>query len=455
MLKFSAHPSGKRTLPLTRQSLENYIAVEQRKTIFFLKVQTTALLSLAVVIFAISAVILGLYFYTAPVSFSKRGWVHVRNLTPVVGVETHVSGALEQVFASPGQLVQKGELLAAVQTGSIKLDYEKARRDFADKIVELHCLASLQHNRSAFKLPYDAQLLVDQIEGEFDVLYRVEQCERELLRNVIADQSLEETIAAFEDQVRLLENVVKIRGAIKNTAGSSVIIELDIAEDFTFPFGDDQTALREAYRDQYFPMMQLAQVKQELHKTRKEYFLRKLQKEKELDIAIEQTTDEMRYLNKRLRELNKQLENNFIYASITGTIIGSTVPKTGTYYKEHEAVFKLQPIDNEFQISIALDEEDSDRFTIGTPTMVSFGQQQENYKPLMATTIAVLRNPGGTLEAILNLKGNAKRNAEIILASGYRGEGAQRLPANIITGQSMAWQSIRDIIFRKATNGSI
>ncbi|MFK5996808.1 MAG: hypothetical protein QM492_01735, partial [Rhodobacterales bacterium] len=53
----------------------------------------------------------------------------------------------------------------------------------------------------------------------------------------------------------------------------------------------------------------------------------------------------------------------------------------------------------------------------------------------------------GQLEAILDLSGNSKQNADVILASGYRGEGEQRLAASVTTGQSSVWQSIREIVF--------
>lgn len=455
MRKLVTNPSGLRTLPLTRQSLEDLIVAGQKKTALFLKLQTIALFMFATLVLFVAGFSLVGAFYNAPISFSKRSWVQVRNLTPIVAVHARVGGVLEQVFVSQGQLVQKGELLGAVQTTSIKLDYEETRQDFADKIVELHCLGTLLSGKSVFKLPYDAQILVDRMVGGGDVSYRVDQCERELLRNVIADQSLEETIAALEDQARLLENVVKIRAQIKNIPDPGSAFEPEREEDAEFLFGADQDALQKAYRDQYFPMMQLAQVQQELQKNRAEYFSRKLQKEKILNATIEQTAQEMRYLDKRLRELSKQLENNFIYASITGTVVGSKVSKVGVFLKEHETVFELQPIESQFQVAISIDETDSDRFKIGTPATVSLEKNLQKIGRLKATTVAVIRRPSGKLEAILDLEGNAKENAEIILASGYRGEGEQRLPANITSGQGKAWQSIHDIILGNADRGSI
>ena len=59
---------------------------------------------------------------------------------------------------------------------------------------------------------------------------------------------------------------------------------------------------------------------------------------------------------------------------------------------------------------------------------------------LSATTVAVLRKQNGTLEAVMGLDGNSKRNADIILVSGYQGEGVQRLPAIITTGQDKIWR---------------
>jgi multidrug resistance efflux pump len=450
-----AKQAAGKNLPLTRESLDEFIAAAQRKATFFVRLQSAILLMSATLVFIISAITLIWAFYNAPVSFAKRSWIQVRNLTPVIAVNTRVNGVLEQVFVSHGQLVQKGELLAAVQTTSIKLDYEQTQRDFADKIVELHCLGLLLSNKSVFKLPYDAQILVDQMVGQADVSYRAKQCERELLRNVVADQLLEETIAALEDQSRLLKTVVKIRGQIKTMSSLGPKLELGLAEDTEFAWGGDQEALRRAYHDQYFPMMRLAEVEQKLKSSRREYFSRKVQKEEDLTAAIEQTTQEMRYLDKRLRELDKQLKNNFIYASTTGTIVGSKVSKVGAFLNENETVFELQPIENQFQVAVSIEEEDSDRFKTGTLATVSLEKNLEKTGQLKATTVAVLRKPSGKLEAVLDLDGNAKENAEIILASGYRGEGEQRLPANIIVGQSKTWRSSGNIIFGTAVDGSI
>jgi multidrug efflux pump subunit AcrA (membrane-fusion protein) len=455
MGKFRPRRSDQRSLPLTRQNFENFINAQQQKSIMLLKFKSILLLGFAVPIFLLAAFILILHFYNAPIVFSMRSWVNVRNLTPIVTVETPVSGALEQVFVSQGQFVQKGELLGAMQTASIKLDYEETRRNFVGKIVELHCLASLQSHSSVFKLPYEAQILVDQMAEQYDGAYKIEQCERELLRNVIADQSLEETIAALEDQSRLLKNIIKVRGAIENTFDPSSTDPFDLSEDFEFPFGEDQTALKKAYRDQYFPMLQFAQVQQKLQEVRKEYFLRKLQKEEELDAAIEQTTQEMRYLDGQLRELNKRLEDNYIYASITGTVVGSKVSAVGAYYKEDETIFKLQPIENKFQVSIILDNENSHRFEVGSSTTISLINNQDESSLLKATTVTVVRKPNGKLEAILDLEGNSKRNAEIILATGYHGEGSQRFPANVTIGHQKPWNAISRIIFRKPSVGTI
>ncbi|MBL4749860.1 MAG: HlyD family efflux transporter periplasmic adaptor subunit [Amylibacter sp.] len=449
MGKFRLRQFGQRNLPLARQDLVDFIDTQQKKSSILLKLQSVLLLGFAVPIFLLAAFILIFYFYNAPIIFSMRSWVQVRNLTPVVTVETPVSGALEQIFVSQGQLVKKGELLGAIQTASVKLDYEETRRNFVDKIVELHCLVSLLSHSSVLKLPYDAQILVDQMAGQYDGTYKIEQCERELLRNIIADQSLEETIAALEDQSRLLKNIVKLRGAIENTFGPSVTNPFDLDEDFEFPFGEDQAALKKSYRDQYFPMLQFAQVQQKLQEVRKEYFLRKLQKEDELEAAIKQTTQEMRYLDKQLRDLNKKLEDNYIYASITGTVVGSTVSKVGAYFKEDDTIFKLQPIENKFQVSILLNEENSHRFEIGASTTIALANNLEGNNQLKAKTVTVVRKTNGKLEAILDLEGNSKRNSEIILATGYRGEGSQRFPANITIGHQKAWNTISRIILRK------
>jgi multidrug resistance efflux pump len=451
MRRFGARKSGVGTLPLSRQNLKDLIAAEQKKLTAIQYFQASMLLLSAAIIFAVAFIILVLNFYAVPINFSQRGWVHVRNLTPVVSIETHVNGALEQVFVSRGQLVQKGELLGAVQTASIKLDYEETQREYAFKIIELHCFVSLQSNKYVFKLPYDAQKLVDQILDQFDISYRVNQCERELLRNATADHSLEEAIAALEDQSRLLENIANRRDPIARPPRSNLNIIYEGEADAEHPMDTNRPDMKTGAGDQFHPIVEFMQVRQKLQAMRKNYFFRKLQKEEKLGSAIEQMTQDMRYLDKRLRELNKQLDDNFIYATITGTIVGADIAKAGTYYKKFESVFALQPIENEFQVSIALKEEDADKFAVGTPALVALSNNQMTPEPLTATTVAVLRKPNGKLEAILDLEGSAKRNAEILLASGYRGEGAQRLPANITTGQGEIWKSISDVFMKKST----
>jgi len=166
-------------------------------------------------------------------------------------------------------------------------------------------------------------------------------------------------------------------------------------------------------------------------------------------------TQEIRYLDKKLHELNKQLDNNFIYASITGTVVGANIAKAGTYYEKFESVFELQPIENEFQISIVLDEGDINKFKTGTPSTITLDKTPKHKGQLSATTVAVLRKPNGTLEAVLDLDGHSKRNADIILASGYHGEGVQRLPANITTGQDKIWKSISDLVLKEPVVGSL
>lgn len=194
-------------------------------------------------------------------------------------------------------------------------------------------------------------------------------------------------------------------------------------------------------------MIQLTKVQQKLQETRKEYFFRKLQKADELKMAIKRATQDMRYLDMRIRELKKQLDDNFIYASISGRIIEMKQAKTGAYIDKNTEIFKLQPIENEFQMSIDLADEDSSRFAIGTPAVISLETHQQQLGQIIAKTAAIVRKSNGHLEAILDLSGNSKQNADVILASGYRGEGEQRLAASVTTGQSSVWQSIREIVF--------
>jgi multidrug resistance efflux pump len=271
----------------------------------------------------------------------------------------------------------------------------------------------------------------------------------------MADQSLEESIAAFEDQSRLLQSIVKRSGLIEKSDGSDSNIILETIDGAEVPFEKHHTAISNSEEDQYHTLAQFAQTRQELQKARTEYFQRKLQKEEDLGTAIDLATQEIRYLDQKLRELNKQLDNNFIYASITGTVVGANIAKAGTYYEKFEPVFELQPIKNEFQISIVIDEADINKFKTGTPSTITLDKTPTHKGQLSATTIAVLRKPNGSLEALLNLDGDSKRNADIILASGYRGEGEQRLPANITTGQDKIWRSISELVLKEPANGSL
>ncbi len=455
MPRFSEKRKSLGTLPLSLQNLENFIAVEQKKAAISQYFQASVFLLSAAIIFVIAAIILVLNFYASPVHFSKRGWVNIRNLTPVVAVKTRVDGALEQVFVSQNQIVQKGELLGAVQTDPIKLDYKETQREFALKVVELHCFVSLQSNKSAFELPYNAQILVDKMGEQYDVTHRAKQCEREVQRNAIADQALEESIAAFDDQFRFLQNIVKQHGFGEESA--SPILENVYETSEGNPSSTHQNLIdKEADESgQNNPLIQFVQIHQELQKTRKEYLLRRLQKQEELDSAIQQATQELRYLEKRLRELNEQLDNNFIYATITGTVVGTNIAKPGTFFEKFESVFELQPIENEFQVSIPVEEEDVEKFITGTPAIVTLDSKtRNNAGQLIATTVAVLRKPNGKLEVVLDLDGDTKRNAKTILASGYRGEGIQRLSASITTGQEEIWKSVGDIVLGKAVMNS-
>ena len=200
--------------------------------------------------------------------------MRVSNLTPVKDVITPASGVLNKVFVSVGQCVQKGAILAYVRMDDIQLDYDDTKKDFVEKIVELHCLTSLKVNKSAFKLLYDAQLFVDYMTGSEDLKYKTDQCERELLKNARLDQALEEVVASLEDQVCVLDIVVKLRGLI-----TTELDEIDNEEDGgTFTFGADQGELRKTYYDKYFPLMQFAIAQQDLREARASFFLTAIRK---------------------------------------------------------------------------------------------------------------------------------------------------------------------------------
>lgn len=368
--------------------------------------------------------------------------MQIRNLTPVVAVPVMVGGVLDEVFVSQDQLVQKGELLGAVKADAIRLDIVETQRDLALKILERHCFIMLKENRLGHSLPQASALMVDQTVGHENFVKKLTQCQKQQLRTQTKNQSLEEMIAALEDQSRLLETVVKVRNAIEPARNGLRNDDTQLDADYVFPFGGDQSTLQKAYRDQYFPMMRLAQVQQELRGARAEYFSRKVQIEEDLTAAIKLAEQEIRYLDERLRQLGKQLENTFIYASITGKVVASERTKVGMLFKKHETVFELLPLKSDFQVSISLEDKDSHRFEVGTTASVYLENGNNRYGPIEAITAAVLRKADGKLEAILNLDGNASENAKAILASGYIGQGQQRLRGSITSGEDKIWQAV-------------
>jgi multidrug efflux pump subunit AcrA (membrane-fusion protein) len=441
--------SKKSGLLLTRQNLAKIIVVEQKKTVFWSKIQTISLLSFAAVIFVMAATILTASFYNAPILFAKNGWVNVRNLTPIEDIQAEIGGVIENIFVSQGQIVQKGELLGAIKTDSIRLDYADAQINFADKVLELHCLVSLQSGKSSYVLPYDAQVLIDTMTAQANISNKRKTCERELLRNAIAEQFVVETIAALEDQFRLLNQLVKDRSFAKQTFDTLNDSALIAKEGENSKLNNDNTKAGLAYNEQFKTATQFAQVQRELQITRKEYFFRKLQKEKDLSSAIKQTTQEIRYLDKRLRELKDQLAKNFIYASRTGTIVPSKIVEVGSSINQYDAVFKLQPVEKKFRFSIPIEDLTNNSFAVGTHVTISLSNHHKRYEPLEAETIAIERKPNGKLEAVMEILGDPDEATKIILASGFKDIGEQRIPATITSGQTKTWQSIKDIIFKR------
>ncbi len=425
-------------LPKVLQSIDVLVSTNERKIAFAKQGKAFLLFIIATGILLFGAFLMMLQFYNASLQYSKASWIQVRNLTPIKVVSAPSMGVLDKVFVSSGQLVQKGALLASLRMDDLQLELDETKRKFAEKIVELHCLASLKTNRSIFQLPYDAQLLVDKMTQIERVKYKVAKCERELLKNLHFDQELEEMIAALEDQTRVLDKIVKIRG----------MIEADLSQEpeTDFLFGIDQQALQKAYRDQYFPLMQYAIVQQDLHEARLSYFSRQLEKEKDLSSAIDLTTQEMRYLSQRLRDLDKQMKSNFIYASTTGVIVGGELPQIGFEYAAQEKIFELQPLQSQFQIGIVLGENDASRFGRGTRTQITLADGPKTIGELYGKSAGVFRQSNGQLEALLDLEERAKDNAKAILMAGYQGAGEQRIKANITTGQEKIWHSIRSSI---------
>jgi hypothetical protein len=49
----------------------------------------------------------------------------------------------------------------------------------------------------------------------------------------------------------------------------------------------------------------------------------------------------------------------------------------------------------------------------------------------------------------MEILGDPDEITKIILASGFKDIGEQRIPATITSGQTKTWQSIKDIILKK------
>lgn len=425
-------PSAGTHAPLTRQSLELLAAIGKKQALKLHSIKSAALLLSATLIVFAALTFVVIDFYLGPVSVSKRGWVDLRTLTPAVDVKAPVDGRWDQSFVRSGQSVRKGTLLGAIDAGSLQLDYQDAQRDFAHKIVELHCLTSFRQRKSSFKLPYEAQLLVDQMANGMDLADKIKACEAELLRNLLANQALEERIFALEDYTRLLEKAVKIRG--------DIITLPQEAPDL--PPSLDQITLIEAYRDQYFPLIRLAEAEQKLKDARADYFTVQLQKEENLDNAIEQTIQDIRYLNKRLHELDQKLEDIFVYATISGTVIGPHIPKPGTHLQRNDVILKIEPAKNDIVLSIPLEENDIPHFKPGTHVKVHLKDIENPQAVFDATTVSVLRQSSGALEAVMDVSDGAKT-----AISEVGRIGTERFQAYITTGEESAWAAIRNIIY--------
>ncbi|KAB7614738.1 biotin/lipoyl-binding protein [Amylibacter sp. SFDW26] len=424
----------KKSIPKGLLNVESLVAENNQKVNLRAQGKAVLLFGTAIMVLLFCMFAMGVYFYNARLSYSQASWVHVRNLTPVKNIPAPVTGVLDEIYVSAGQFVQKGTVLASLKVDDVQLNYDETKRNFAEKVIELHCLASLKASKSTFKLPYDAQLLVDEMTTEYNVKYKVSKCERELFKNIRLDQATEEMIASLEDQVRVLDRVVTVRGLITT--------DLSDVNEEEFPFGVDQEALQKAYRDKYFPLMQFAIAQQDLREVRASYFSRQLEKEEDLNAVIEQTTQEMRYLNRRLRELDQKIKNTYIYASLAGTVVGVKTAEAGFEYSAQETVFKIQPIQSEFQVGIILQDGNASRFSNGTPTNLSLRNAGKIIGVIEATSIGVFRQPNGKLEALFDLAGQAEKNGQIILNAGYKGEGEQRIKANVTVGKERIWNSI-------------
>ena len=150
----------------------------------------------------------------------------------------------------------------------------------------------------------------------------------------------------------------------------------------------------------------------------------------------------MRYLSQRLRKLDQKIRSNYIYATVTGTIVGTNTPQVGFEYSERETVFKLQPLESKFQVGIVLEESDMSRFKVGTPIHVVLTNDNGVKVLLSAVSVGVFRQQNGGIEALLDLRDQDEKNTKAILNAGYKGEGEQRIEANVTVGREKVWHTI-------------
>jgi len=418
------------------EELQAFLQRKNQKTIIIRNINALGFLFGAAVILMIS-VIIAAYFSLQPVVGSaKNGWINVRNLTPVETVLAPASGRFNEVYISAGQQVQKGQLLGSIETQSLKKAYDVAEIDFGEKLVQLNCLVALKAGRTQFSLPFKAKLLVKKFIKKTYVQKQVERCNQKLRFNLFETQSQQERLSAMEDKVKLLTSTLDLRIALS---------DVPLEEINQLNADDNVRELSKQYINKFVPMIALAEAEENLQKLRYDYIKSEWAKSESLFQRIEKLQKEVEILDSYMQNLSKQIEKNFIHATISGTVLANSMPITGLKYLENSEVFSIQPAKNKYQLSTLVSPHDVNRFIVGTEAWVTFSGLNKKRR-LKTKTVAVNRTMNGELEAILEVSGDPEKNTKVIFDAGYQGATEQRFSAIVTIGEETLLQSLISVI---------
>lgn len=418
------------------EGLQAFVLRKNRKTIILRNINSFGFMFGATVILVITVVIVAFFSLQPVVGSAKNGWINVRNLTPVETVLAPASGRFDEVYISAGQQVQKGQLLGSIETQSLKKAYDVAEIDFGEKLVQLNCLVALKAGSTQFSLPVKAKLMVESFIKKTYVQKQIERCNQKLRFNLFEIQSQQERLSAMEDKVKLLTSTLDLRIALSD-APLDEISQLNADANVR--------ELSKQYINKFVPMIALAEAEENLQKLRYDYIKSEWEKSESLTQLIETFQKEVETLDRHMQNLSKQIEQNFIHATISGTVLANSMPITGLKYLENSEVFSIQPTKNKYQLSTLVSPNDVNRFIVGTEAWVAFSGLNKKRR-LKTKTVAVNRAMNGELEAILEVSGDPEKNTKVIFDAGYHGATEQRFPAIVTIGEETLLQSLISVM---------